>query len=490
MAALLCALAGVGWGRAVQDSAPALPGYTVRIAYVIPSDRQPLPDYQSKAAVLLSRIRSFYADEMEANGLGRTTFKLELTADGRPAVHLLHSPMTAAVFADTGHARYVTGKYWEHAFQAVVDAGFAPDHPGQVWLCFVEAQAQLPDGSIHNDTTQGTGRSGNGFALCSGLELALGGDPNLIHDHRNYDGLILKQLGPYALRARVSFPSYEGDDVSSLAADFISATAHELGHCFLLQHCYLNDDTFCGNLMGNGFRGWRGYYMPAQFPREDTRLARPSALMLSLCPFFRLGYRAPADARSPTVEILTPSGPMHLVRGRLQISFEASDPGGPGIALATLENGQGRDGVGVVAYRLFEGHPNAIRATLDTTRIESGREDVWRLTVLDAAGNVAYREVKLVAPRTGIGPSPFISVFHSTVQAGKEVAFDGSVKRPWRFDYRWDFGDGSTAAGPITHHTFAGPGVYDVRLQVTDSGGRIGEAEQYMCVEAALPPDR
>lgn len=464
--------------------------YQVRIAYIIPADRQPQADYEAKAALLLARIQTFYADEMQANGFGRMSFSVESDKSEKPVVHVIHSQMTAAVFADTGHARYVTGKYWEHAFQSVIDAGFAADAPGQIWLCFAEAQDQLPDGSIHNDTTQGTGRFGNGFALCTGLELAIGGDANLIHDHRNYDKLTLGAFGPHPLQLHRSFPAYQGDDVSALAADYIGATAHELGHCFLLQHCYLNDDTHCGNLMGNGFRGWRGYLMPQHFPDEDTRLDRPSALMLSLCPFFRKDYNPPEDATPPIVSILTPPGPMVLTRGILHFSFSAAEAHGPGIALAVLENGQGRDGVGVVAWKEFKEHPRQVQSELETNLIDPGREDTWRLTVLDAAGNVSYQTLKLIAPRTGIGPFPFMSVAHSTLGVDTPIHFRGSVKRPWQFLYQWDFGDGSIGQGPSINHSFAQPGVYDVRLQVVDPARRVGTVDQYMWVRASAMPDR
>jgi len=398
--------------------------------------------------------------------------------------------MTAAVFADTGHAKYVIGKYWDHAFQSVINGGFAPDAAGQVWLCFVEAQDQLANGSIHNDSTQGTGRFGNGFTLCSGLELALGGDPDLIHDHRHYSGLTIPAIGPHPLVLHESFPAYQGDDVSSLAADYLSAVAHELGHCFLLQHCYINDATQCGNLMGNGFRGWRGYFMPGHFPSEDTRLDRPSALMLSLCPFFRKPASLAQYSPPPAIAIQAPEGRMALDHGTLRLSFSVTESKGPGIALATLENGQGRDNVGVVAWKQFDGKSKAVEATFETNAITPGQDDTWRVTVLDSIGNVAYQTVKLTAPRYGLAPNPFLAVAHTQVKAGDSVRFTGSVKRPWHFTYDWDFGDGSTAQGAAQDHVFVKPGLYDVRLTVTDPGGRIGKSSQFMSVATASTPDR
>jgi hypothetical protein len=275
-----------------------------------------------------------------------------------------------------------------------------------------------------------------------------------------------------------------------LAADYISATAHELGHCFLLQHCYLKDATLCGNLMGNGFRGFRGYFLPDRFPTEDTRLDRPSALMLSLCPFFRKPADLTPYAAPPSITIQTPPGKVTLDHGALRVSFTASEPKGPGIAMATLENGQGRDNVGIVAWKQFDGKGKEVHATFETNEVNPGREDTWRVAVMDSSGNVAYQTVKLTAPRYGLGPHPFISVGHTRVKMGVSVTFKGTVMRPWKFWYAWDFGDGTTADTPSVDHVFAKPGVYEVRLIATDSAGRNGQISQFISVTANGPMNR
>lgn len=60
------------------------------------------------------------------------------------------------------------------------------------------------------------------------------------------------------------------------------------------------------------------------------------------------------------------------------------------------------------------------------------------------------------------------------VSVGELSLYDGSNS----FDpdgtivsYAWDFGDGSTAAGPIVSHSYAQVGTYTVVLVVTDDGG-------------------
>jgi PKD repeat protein len=53
-------------------------------------------------------------------------------------------------------------------------------------------------------------------------------------------------------------------------------------------------------------------------------------------------------------------------------------------------------------------------------------------------------------------------------------------------EYRWDFGDGSTATGQIVDHVFATEGAFHPRLRVVDAAGH--EREQVQLVEAAAPP--
>ena len=57
--------------------------------------------------------------------------------------------------------------------------------------------------------------------------------------------------------------------------------------------------------------------------------------------------------------------------------------------------------------------------------------------------------------------------------AGHPVTYQASAVDAWSpvRTYSWSFGDGSTAAGPATTHTYAEPGRYTCRLRVTDAVG-------------------
>ncbi|WP_342210520.1 PKD domain-containing protein [Methanococcoides vulcani] len=62
-----------------------------------------------------------------------------------------------------------------------------------------------------------------------------------------------------------------------------------------------------------------------------------------------------------------------------------------------------------------------------------------------------------------------------TANMGEEVVFSGSFDDPGSFDTHiilWDFGDGETVEGTLTPaHTYAGSGVYNLILTITDNDG-------------------
>ncbi|HET6518424.1 MAG TPA: PKD domain-containing protein, partial [Geminicoccaceae bacterium] len=89
-------------------------------------------------------------------------------------------------------------------------------------------------------------------------------------------------------------------------------------------------------------------------------------------------------------------------------------------------------------------------------------------------------------PRAEAGPDRFVC-------PGEPVAFDGAMSVDWDgalIGHRWAFDDGTAAAeGERVEHAFAAPGVYDVRLTVTDdSGSACASAEDVVRVVVNAPP--
>lgn len=67
-----------------QDASPE---YVVRVIYVVPNDREPDPNMDTKLDTLMKETQQFYADLMEYHGFNRKTFRLEIDATGNVIVH-------------------------------------------------------------------------------------------------------------------------------------------------------------------------------------------------------------------------------------------------------------------------------------------------------------------------------------------------------------------------------------------------------------------
>jgi large repetitive protein len=88
-------------------------------------------------------------------------------------------------------------------------------------------------------------------------------------------------------------------------------------------------------------------------------------------------------------------------------------------------------------------------------------------------------------PRAVAGPDRMVC-------PGEPVVFDGAGSHDGDgalTRFQWDFGDGAQADGEQVTHAFEAPGVYDVRLSVTDdSGARCGSAGDIAQVWVNAPP--
>lgn len=120
----------------------------------------------------------------------------------------------------------------------------------------------------------------------------------------------------------------------------------------------------------------------------------------------------------------------------------------------------------------FPGGPSLYGANVSRSFPAPGRFNVT-LSFRDAYSTTVTTVVEVVHPT----PSANVSVGTPTPVALRPVNFSSTVTNGTpSYAYAWSFGDGETSQLADPSHTFARPGVYVVRLNVTDAVG-----------EAALP---
>ncbi len=180
-----------------QDASPE---YVVRIIYFLPNDVQPDPDFDTKLDTMINEARQFYADQMEAHGFERKTFRFETDENGktegypdnRKFSNILGINMESAIW-EKAKVHQVNGKFNEAHYK-----------DSSISTIFEEIEEQ--------------------FDMSKNIYfIALGGKPFIYNGKRPIIGL----GSGNSVNGWVLIP------ISNL-----SAAIHELGHAFGLKHDY------------------------------------------------------------------------------------------------------------------------------------------------------------------------------------------------------------------------------------------------------------
>ncbi len=444
--------------------------YQMRIGYVIPSNRSPQPTAEQNLQYHNRLMQGWYREQMDRNGFGPKTFGIETQADGvTPRVHIVSAAMTDSAMRGGGAL-----DLWGNTQQAMINASHPMFVPGEAWLIVPETHAQLPDGSVVGDIAlgQNLGLGGGGGVAMTGSSLLSLLTPADLLDTTTYDGMMVPQIGPYPLVQGVSYPWFSGSTISNLISTKLGGATHEFGHGLRLPHDARNDTNFHGNLMFNGFRGFRGSLMPGLFPQEDARLSYGSAITLNQSRYFNPAAVYTED-NAPSVSITT-SGTVDPVNGLLRIDFTASDD--TALAAATL-----RRGGGAVFEEMTLSGTSTTQA-FETPYYDPGAGmDFW-VSVYDTQGNWANTKVN-ITPNTGFNraPQPSVKVFNSLAQIGNDVLLDASASIDPDGDnalmtVEWDLdGDGAFDTAPTTDKTlitqFDQIGTRLIYARLTDPSG-------------------
>jgi hypothetical protein len=453
-----------GFGGNIIQLLEAYPP-TVRVAYVIPSNREPQPDAVANLQRIIELYQGWFADQMDRNGFGSLTFRAETMADGETAqIHVVHTAETDAQFRTD---------LWQQVGQSVTEAGIPLWSDGEIWLLVPEAHVQTEDGALEGGVALGAGigsGTGAGVAMIGAGGLAYTHPDDLIDD-APYAGQIIEALGPYPLVQDVSFPWFEGATISSVASSWLGAGLHELTHALGMPHDFRNDSNFHGNLEGNGLRGFRGALYPGLYAEDDMYLSHGQALALATNPYFQTLVEDRDNTR-PEVVILTQGTPDPFF-GLLQIRFTATDDTGLAAALL-LRNGE------QVGEMPLSGQ--SVDTFFATPFYTSGSNDSFEVIVYDIHGNRTNVSINL-QPQVGDGaaPLPFFQLSTSTPRIHQTLTLDASGSSDpdgddAQLSVEWDLdGDNQFDTAPTTVKTletaFTATGTGLIRARLTDATG-------------------
>lgn len=443
----------------------------VRVAYLVPSNRTPQSNAVENLQHAVLLYQDWLRDEMQRNGFERKTFVVETEPDGiTPRVHVVSVAATdMSLCEDIWGGRVI---------DAAASAGLPVGTPGQLWWVIPEAHMQDGDGAIRGAFDFGFSYGGSGQdpgCAIMGSDCLARCRPEFLTNSTVYDGMVIAELGPYPLRYDVSFPWFEGASLSAISSSALGAGLRGIMEAFGLDHDFRNDENFNGNIMGFGFRGFRGVVYPMQFPYNSTRLSYGHAMALDVNPYFNPG-RTTTDSTNPQLEITT-SGSVPIFGGALHISFSASDEGG--LACALLSWTKDADRLLVEELPLTG---NDVATQFRTVFFDDDMPNEFTISVFDREGNktTVTRQITPMATFNH-APLPLLKVSPSTVGPGEDILLDASRTFDPEHDaslleVEWDLdGDGFFDTDPArslfytARYFTTGPRL--IRARLTDPAG-------------------
>ena len=109
---------------------------TVRMIYFLPNDRPFRQEVVDSMKVVIRRVQTFYAEQMEAHGYGNIRFRIETEANGEPLVHRVDGQHPVSQYADNPHAIVFReiGEVFDrraNVYVAIIDGGGYPARGGR-----------------------------------------------------------------------------------------------------------------------------------------------------------------------------------------------------------------------------------------------------------------------------------------------------------------------------------------------------------------------
>lgn len=359
-----------------KDQRPVL-----RIAYFVPSDRQPIANRVERLDRVMTEVQKFYREGMVQNGYGPMTFQLDRNSDGSLRIFQINGrhPMR-------DYGRNDSSKVRQEVKEALAREGISMDRETVVVF---ELLLEWRDGkAVEVGPYVGGGGTTSGTAW--------------VYDDERLDPRLLSSKKPGGFYNR---PCSLGE----FNSHYIGGLAHELGHGLGLPHdCERNDERRAKgkSLMGGGNHT---YGQERRNEGRGTFFSAASAMMLSRHPLFT--GRRPAPQRDGPCKLSELQAVFAGGKLRLDGRLESQPPAFGVVAYNDDESitsdydavfwtgGVGKDG----RFRLEIGQLKPGRFELRLRAcLEDGRSKVFRYAyTVDAAGKpdtMPFVEEQLLQP--------------------------------------------------------------------------------------------
>ncbi|TSD87204.1 PKD domain-containing protein [Mycobacterium sp. KBS0706] len=237
-------------------------------------------------------------------------------------------------------------------------------------------------------------------------------------------------------------------------------------------------------LLVQGLEGAAGNVFDVAVSARGTEPIEPEGLEIFA---YRLTVRAPDPKSFAELRFHPPAGADRLVVHGFDLAYGTLDLTTAFSSVPLKASGQDRWRATEIA---LDPRAGGAMAALDFGRgVETPNDATFMIA--DAAGKPVRFELPvrlwpaLVRPKPAVDRSDLAACGSVSFDAGRSVDPKGG-----HLTYRWDFGDGSAAEGPLVRHDYRAPGRYKARLEVLGSSAKIGDgAATDFTVDVKTPPD-
>lgn len=344
--------------------------YKVRVIYFVPTDRRPLPEYQTRIRHVLNLANQILTLDLRQKGYKTEGPQFQLAEDGGIKVELLQGEKTAREY---NHLPVEKAAEHPEAIFAEVDRRVG-DPDNNLTFIFAETYEDGPSRRFwpgHVAVAAARPPSG-GIAVFSAWILR---DEFSAASPSQYNKLFFDEtlvIGRKAIGHKGPISPR-----SEFMEDGVGGALHELAHTFGLTH-HGRGAAGRTNVMGQGFRSLRWNVGLQRNTRLKASFSKENALMLMTSRYLNSEIDR-SDNTRPKAEVS-----IKQVGLNLQVDVNATDD--KNLSLLTVVEVTKNDGRQLVATRQLSGKQDSVKLRI-TPKDVSSRNPTLQFILIDAGGN-------------------------------------------------------------------------------------------------------